>query len=321
MAKLITIALVLAVGGCDWGSTTPDAEVTPSAGASSTAGASNTAGASGTAGTIYVTPPPADVQVQLAELFPGESALVGVAITPDGKRYVLDQRAGLYEVGEVEARLVFNTTGLSGVELTDVVALDADRFALTAENDGFLLDVRSNSFTSYFCYLPPTPPYEQGLGGSSSSGGSPPLQPGIVPFSISQSLQAEGVQVSQRTESVAFNPTTRQLFAQPRTVRLDTGGIAGAEVFVFGEAGGEPISVLALPDSSFVAAGMAAMPGDRLLLGAGSGIFEVSMNGAFQKLRQLDRTINITGMARAPDGALWILDGSGRRLIEVQGEL
>jgi hypothetical protein len=43
--------------------------------------------------------------------------------------------------------------------------------------------------------------------------------------------------VKQRTESVAFNPNTRQLFAQPRTIRTDTGSVEGSEVFVFAEAG------------------------------------------------------------------------------------
>jgi hypothetical protein len=84
---------------------------------------------------------------------------------------------------------VFNTTGLNGVELTDVVALDADRFALTAENDGFLLNVRTGGFESYFCYLPPPPMDPAGAGGLSSDGSSPSTQPGIAPFSVSQSCK------------------------------------------------------------------------------------------------------------------------------------
>ena len=254
-------------------------------------------------------------EIWLRELLPADAVLVGVTVAPDGKTYVLDQRAGLYEIGDNEAKLVFNTSGLNGVELTDVVALDADRFALTAENDGFLFDARTQTFSSYFCYLPAPPPENgEGSAGSASSGGEPVTSP----ISISQTLQLEGIAVKQRTESVAFNPGTRQLFAQPRTIRLDTGSAAGSEVFVFGEAGGQPISVLPLSDASFVAAGMVVAPGDRLLLGAGSGLFEVTLDGGFQPLRQLDGAIDITGMARAPNGDVWLLDGAGLRLIKLE---
>jgi hypothetical protein len=66
---------------------------------------------------------------------------------------------------------------------------------------------------------------------------------------------------------------------------------------------------------------MVAMPDNRLLLGAASSVFEVTLDGSFRKLRDLDSTINITGMARAPTGGLWILDGAGLRLIELSPEL
>jgi hypothetical protein len=127
--------------------------------------------------------------------------------------------------------------------------------------------------------------------------------------------------VKQRTESVAFNPDTRQLFAQPRTTRLDTGTVAGSELFVFEEAGGQPIQVLPFADPSFVAAGMVAAPGDRLMLGAHSSVFEVEADGALKLLRQLDATIDITGMARAPNGDVWLLDGAALRLIKLDGKL
>ena len=141
--------------------------------------------------------------------------------------------------------------------------------------------------------------------------------PPSTPLSISQTLQLDGVAVKQRTESVAFNPDTRQLFAQPLTTRLDTGTFAGSELLVFGEGGGQPIQVLPFEQTSFVAGGMVAAPGDRLLLGAGSAIFEVTLDGGFSLLRQLDASIQITGMARAPNGELWFLDGAGRRLVKL----
>jgi hypothetical protein len=283
MAKVLLVGLLVALNGCSRGtadSSEPSDPVTTSSSA-----------------------------VELSELLPADAVLVGVTIAPDGKRYVLDQRSGLYEVGDSSATLVFNTTGLNGLELTDVVALDSERFALTAVNDGFLFDVRTKELTSYFCYLPappmPTP------GDSGGAAGTP--QPSY-PISVSQTLQLQGVAVQQRTDSVAFNPDTRQLFAQPRTTRLDTGDVAGSELFTFVESGGQPIQVLPITEPGFVAGGMVAAPGNRLLLGSGTGVFELSANGDFKLLRRLYAAIDITGMARAPDGTLWLLDGVGRRL-------
>jgi len=260
------------------------------------------------------TPAASSSPVRLKELLPKDAVLVGVTITPDGRRYVLDQRSGLYEVGNERARLVFNSTGLNGVELTDVVALDTDRFALTAENDGFLLDLRTGGLTSYFCYLPNLPEPDVSGGGT----GQPTVS---TPVSLSQTLQLQGVAVKQRTESVALNPDTRQLFAQPRTIRLDTGGVAGSELFVFDEDGGEPTQVLPLTQTDFVAGGMVAAQGNRLLLGAGSAIYEATASGDFPLVRQLDAAIEITGMARAPDGSLWLLDGTSSQLLKLDDAL
>jgi hypothetical protein len=285
MKRAFLIGLMVALAGCDRGSAT-EPDDGPAA-------------------------PTSTTNVELRTLFPSGAVLVGVTVTPNGKRYVLDQRSGLYEVGASSAKLVFNTTGLNGVELTDVVALDDDRFALTAENDGFLYDTRTQAFTSYFCYLPSPPAQPQDM---PAAGGSPSQVP-TPPLSVSQTLQLNGISVKQRTESVAFNPDTRQLFAQPRTTRLDDGSIAGSELFVFNEAGGEPIRVLPFASTDFAAAGMVAAPGDQLLLASGSNIYEATLDGELKLYQRLDSAIDITGMARAPDGGVWLLDGAAERLI------
>jgi hypothetical protein len=282
MTKVLIVGLLVALSGCDRGTASPE-PAEPVTTSSS--------------------------EIELSELLPADAVLVGATFTPDGKRYVLDQRSGLYEVGDSSATLVLNTTGLNGVELTDVVALDSERFALTAVNDGFLFNVRTKEFTSYFCYLP-SPPMPSPVGSGGGTGAPEPS----YPISISQTLQLQGVAVQQRTDSVAFNPDTRQLFAQPRTTRLDTGSVAGSELFVFVEGGGQPVQVLPITEPSFVAGGMVAAPGNRLLLGSGTGVFEVTLDGNFKLLRRLYGAIDITGMARAPDGTLWLLDGAARRL-------
>jgi len=288
MTKILFVGLVVALAGCQRGTASPEPVTTSSS------------------------------EIELGALLPADALLVGVTIAPDGKRYVLDQRSGLYEIGDASATLVVNTTGLGGIELTDVVALDSERFALTAENDGFLFNARTKALDSYFCYLPSPPMQPVEMTGA--AGGPTAPQP-TYPVSISQTLQLAGVAVKQRTESVAFNPETRQLFAQPRTTRLDTGSVAGSELFVFGESGGQPLQVLPIAETSFVAGGMVAAPGDRLLLGAGSSLFEVTLEGRLTLLQKLDAAIDVTGMARAPSGALWLLDGAGRRLILLDGTL
>jgi hypothetical protein len=275
MARVFGLALLLALGGCDVGGSSVEAATTS----------------------------------ELRGL-PVDAQLVGVAITPSGTRYVLDQRSGLYRIDAAGAGLVFNTTGLAGLEFTDIVALDDARFAITAENDGFLFDMSTGKLSSYFCYLPPPPNPEADGGGSS---------PRVVPISVSQTLQLAGIPVSQRTEAVAFNANTGRLFAQPRTTRLDTGGIAGSELFVFEQPGGEPVSVLPL-DSGFVAKGMVVV-GDRLFLGSGSSLWEAALDGALTRVGEFESSIDLGGMARAPDGALWLLDGKGRRLVKFDPEI
>ena len=254
-----------------------------------------------------------DSQGQLSKLLPPDAVIVGVTIAPDGKRYVLDQRSGLYEIQASSARLVLNSTGLGGVTLTDVVALDSWRFAVTAENDGALYDVRTGDLSSYFCYLPspPTTPEPDPMG----QGGGPPVV--VAPLSISQTLQLDGIAVSQKTESVAFNPNTRQLFAQPRTVRLDSGAVAGSELFVFEEAGGEPVRVVPMPGPAFVAGGMVVVPGDRLLLGAKNAVYELIFDGQLIPLRELDAAVDISGMTIDQNGDVWIVDGAARELVKL----
>ncbi|HYP76306.1 MAG TPA: hypothetical protein VER12_10135 [Polyangiaceae bacterium] len=275
MGRVLGLALLLALGGCDIGGSSVEAAPTTS---------------------------------ELRGL-PADAQLVGVAITPSGTRYVLDRHSGIYRVDAAGARLVFNTTGLAGLEFTDLVALDDARFAITAENDGFLFDLSTGKLSSYFCYLPPPNPGTDGEGSS---------QP-VVPISVSQTLRLAGIAVSQRTEAVAFNPDTGRLFAQPRTTRLDTGGIAGSELFVFEPPGSEPVAVLPL-DSGFVATGMAVV-GDRLFLGSGSSLWEAALDGGLTRVGEFASAIDLGGIARAPDGTLWLLDAKGRRLVKFDPEI
>jgi len=238
--------------------------------------------------------------LDLAPLLPANADVVGVTVSPEGKTYVLDRVSGLYLLEGARAALVFAAP--AGIELTDVVALGGERFAVPAENDGFMIDVHNQTFSSYFCYLPSVDP------GTVAPGGPP---------SISQDLRNAGIEVAERTESVAFNHDTLQLFAQPRTTRMDTGQVVGSELFIFLEGGGQPVAVQPLPDVSFVAGGMVAVAGARLLLGQGSVIYEMAGAGLAPSPRKLlaDKTVDISGLALDTGGDLLVLDRANRRLL------
>ena len=259
----------------------------------------------GACGTSEPTPTPTGEfksAINLAPLLSANADVVGVTVSPEGRTYVLDRVSGLYLLDGSRATLVFAAP--SGIELTDVVALGGERFAVPAENDGFMIDVHNQTFSSYFCYLPSVDP-------STIDPGGPP--------SVSQALRNAGVEVAERTESVAFNHTTLQLFAQPRTTRLDTGEVVGSELFIFSDGGGQPIAVQAMPSVSFVAGGMVAADGARLLLGQGSQIYEMAGAGVAPSLRKqlADTTIAISGLALDTDGDLLVLDRASRRLLEM----
>src|SRR5687767_15019729 len=107
-------------------------------------------------------PPEWKAETRLDGLLPAGAVPIGVTVDPSGRRYVLDRRSGLYRLTGATAELVVSTTDLAaltglglGLELTDVAAYGPDRVALTAENEGFVFDLRSRSLWSRFCYLPP----------------------------------------------------------------------------------------------------------------------------------------------------------------------
>lgn len=264
------------------------------------ASACDTAGEASEPGDLSAT------RVDLSRAFPASAVLVGVAITPDGTRYVLDQSSGLYELHGSSARLVVDTKALN-LEPTDVVALDSEHLALTAVNDGFLVNLTTLQLSSYFCYLP------------ADLGNDAPIEPTNV--SVSQSLRAEGIAVDQRTESVAFNPETRMLFAQPRTTRLDTGEVVGSELFVFAEQGGQPIRVVPVADRMLMAGGMVAAADSRLFLGVGDRIFEAMPEGPVVSRKELGEGVHVSGMARDFEDVLWYLDGPARELVELGSTL
>ena len=123
--------------------------------------------------------------------------------------------------------------------------------------------------------------------------------------------------MKERTESVAFSPENLQLYAQPQTIRVDTGEVMGSELFVFSDGGGQPIQVREMPRPSFIAGGMVAVDGgSRLMLGARNELYgDGSERGPERGSGSSMPSIDISGLALDTNGDLLVLDRAGRRLL------
>ena len=297
MARLTVAAVLLLVSACDGTSNQP--VMMPAPAPAPPAPAQPTPGAEWKA------------EVRLDGLLPAGAVPVGVAVDPLGRRYVLDRRSGLYQLDGQTAKLEVGSTELGALaglgldfELTDVAAYGRDFFVFTVENEGLVFDRRSRAITSRFCYLP------------APLGPPPPVD--APPPTVSQTLRMAGIEVKERTESVAFNRDNGLLLAQPRTVRMDTGVVAGSELFLFQPPGEQPVAHATFADPGFLAGGMVAL-GARVLLGSGDKIFQRAeyQLDPFIVVRDFAAPVEITGMARDLDGDLLVLDGAGRRLLKV----
>jgi hypothetical protein len=243
---------------------------------------------------------------------PAEGELVGVAVDHDAQqRFVLDQSGKFYQVDSAAPVLVFDASGQTDelgnpAVFTDAVSLGGYRFALTAQNTGFLLDLSASTIEVYFCYLPSIEPTE----------------PGAAPvptFSLTQQLLQAGISATQRTESVGYNATLGALYAQPQTFTDDWATLVGSEVFMFDLTGGEPIAWLQI-DTQFIAGGMIAQDDGTLVFGRGRELFLQSAGAQPAFIGDLSSTaptLDVRGMAVDLDGTWLLLDGPGRRLLNM----
>jgi hypothetical protein len=177
-------------------------------------------------------------------------------------------------------------------------------FAVTAENDGFALTSGGSVLQSFFCYFP-------------SSIESSTI---VAPQSVSQELRAQGVEIKELTHALAVHPVNGQIFAQPRTIRLDDGVVAGSEVFVFAPEGGQPIATWRFETLEFAAGGMAALDDAVLAFGYGSDVYLANGWGSPVRRFATLEGVTIEGLAVAPNGDLLVLDGPGKRLLEIDAE-
>lgn len=236
-----------------------------------TGGAQGTGGAvldPGSGGEVHKLVPSSLSTRDLSSLLPEGVKLVGVTRAADtGALYVLDEELGIFLVEDDAVEHVFDArdlgdfTSVTGpvVEpaspFTDFAALGNDRFALTAKNEGFLLDLRIHRFDLHFCYLPDV--------GDPGSGDS-----------ISVGLTLDGIAHHQLTSALAYHPGQNLLYAQPQSIDDETGEVYGSEIGLFDATTGDPVRWFNLEDPSFLAGGLAAAEGlDVLFLAVGTNLY------------------------------------------------
>lgn len=187
-------------------------------------------------------PPLASVDLRAAMQRTDNVTPVGLAIAPDGTRFVFDELLGLYRLdGAVGVPVVRmedmpdpGPTAPITLPYTDLVALGPNLFALTAIGDGFLLDTSAMTLQQHFCYLPDGTP----------------------------------VSLVQRTDAIAYDAATQKLYAQP--VTYDAAGVFQyAQLAGYERATGTDIEWYSTaPDVA--ATGMIVMPEVGIVLGQGS---------------------------------------------------
>ncbi|MFN0248884.1 MAG: hypothetical protein ACKV2T_18485 [Kofleriaceae bacterium] len=126
-----------------------------------------------------------------AAMSTGDVAPVGLALE-DRARFVFDRDAGLLRIDGETVTTVIDMASMPNPgptapinpPFTDLVAIAPNVFAITALNDGYLLDTQALTLTQHFCYLPGE---EQGT----------------------------PVVASQRTDAIAYDAENDRIYAQP----------------------------------------------------------------------------------------------------------
>lgn len=122
-----------------------------------------------------------------------DASPVGFAIN-EGERFIFDENVGLLRIDGDQATAIVEMSSMPDPgptapmrpPFTDLVAYAPHVFALTALEDGYLLDIEAMTLTQHFCYLP--------------------VGEDETPRAL-----------TQRTDAIAFDAATNSLYAQPIT--------------------------------------------------------------------------------------------------------
>ncbi len=190
-----------------------------------------------------IEPPAASLDLRAALGTDADLQPVGIAIAPDGKRYVFEEARGLYRLDGDNAVPVVSMSNLPRADepytlpFTDLVALGPNQFALTAIGDGFVLDIQALTLQQHFCYLP------------GEGGGTP-------------------VSITQRTDAIGYDAARNLLFAQPVTYDA-AGTFQYSQVAVYSRTTGTDLE-WHQAGNEVAATGMVVRADGSLVLGQGS---------------------------------------------------
>lgn len=225
-----------------------------------------------------------------------EVEVVGVTVRADtGERYLLEANRGLYKIdadGAILPVLALEDFPSSDIApasgFTDIVHLEGARFALTAMNDGFLLDLDTMTMQRHFCYLPEDLPLED---------------------------------VYQLTESVTYDPLSQLIFAQPQTVSMQDDSVVASSLGNFAGDSGQDLQWIDMGQLDYLAGGMAVTGPQELSLGRGSALDRFDLGGGvLSGSLELSRfgVKNISGLAVDTSAdALLIIDADDDTLVEL----
>ena len=229
-------------------------------------------------------PPLGTLDLRAAMQATGDVKPVGIAVAPDGQRFVFEETRGLYRLEGDRAVVVVPMSAMPDpgptaplqLPFTDLVAIAPNVFAITAIGDGYLLNTAAMTLQPHFCYVP------DGLPST----------------------------FTQRTDAIAYDAVLDRLYAQPIT--YDEGNVVQfAEVAGYELATGQDIEWhTTRPDVAATA--MISIPGVGLVLGQGAVLsrFDLETNEA-TPLDDLSRfgVHSIDGLAiDAATGALVVVD-------------
>ena len=237
-------------------------------------------------------PPLARVDLR-AELDVADANVVGVAVDPDGRRFVLDEAEGLFELtGSGSVPVVrMNDMPDPGVEValpyTDLAALGRGAFALTAIGAGFLLEPDVQRLSLHFCYEPGFFPEEQ----------------------------------RQAASALAYDSAADRIYAQPQTFQSGVEQPVASQIGAFDRESGADLEWYSLTSPGFRAGGMAIAPAGVILLGAGASLVRFdSATGRLATVDELTRygIVRIEGLTVDPAAAtLLAIDADADELVEV----
>lgn len=221
-------------------------------------------------------------------------APVGVTVAADGQRFVLDEQRGLYRLDGEHAISIVSMSSMYPSDkplelpITDIVALGPDLFAVTALNDGFLLDTHAQTLTQHFCYLP------------GDDGSTPRV-------------------ITQRTDALAYDAAAQRLWAQPLT--FDAAGVFQyAQVAQYDRATGADLQWYSVKDEVH-ATGAVVIPEHGLVLGQGSKLLAFdALQDQVTELDDLSRygLHSIDGLAfDAVSGVLVVVDGTTDEVVDL----